>query len=64
MGRLGRGQAVAGSEALKPTVEDFVDEEAGFDVGEKGAPRLQHFIDRKVATQFEPFWRWAGGTRP
>jgi ATP-dependent RNA helicase SUPV3L1/SUV3 len=48
------GKLVAGSEPLKPTVEAFVDEEAGFDVAEKVRRRLQHFIDRKVATQFEP----------
>ena len=48
------GKLVAGAEALKPGVEAFVDEEAGFDVGEKVRRRLQHFIDRKVATLFEP----------
>jgi ATP-dependent RNA helicase SUPV3L1/SUV3 len=48
------GKLVAGGEALKPTVEAFVDEEAGFDAGEKVRRRLQHFIDRKIATQFEP----------
>ena len=39
---------------MKPQVEAFVDEEAGFDVAEKVRRRLQHFIDRKVATLFEP----------
>jgi ATP-dependent RNA helicase SUPV3L1/SUV3 len=48
------GKLVPGSEALKPQVEGFVDEEAGPDVAEKVRRRLQHFIDRKVATQFEP----------
>ncbi len=48
------GKLVKGAEALKPQVEAFVDEEAGFDVGEKVRRRLQHFIDRKVATLFEP----------
>ncbi len=48
------GKLIAGAEAMKPAVEAFVDEEAGFDVGEKVRRRLQHFIDRKVATQFEP----------
>ena len=48
------GKLVAGSEALKPTVEAFVDEEAGHDVIQKVQRRLQHFIDRKVATLFEP----------
>lgn len=48
------GKLVAGAEALKPQAEAFVDEEAGFDVADKVRRRLQHFIDRKVATQFEP----------
>ncbi len=48
------GKLVKGADAMKPQVEAFVDEEAGFDVGEKVRRRLQHFIDRKVATLFEP----------
>ncbi|MCV2865154.1 helicase-related protein [Albidovulum sediminicola] len=48
------GKLVKGADPLKPQVEGFVDEEAGFDVGEKVRRRLQHFIDRKVATLFEP----------
>ena len=48
------GKLVAGSEALKPQVEVFVDEEAGADVAEKVQRRLQHFIDRKIATLYEP----------
>ncbi|GGW37742.1 ATP-dependent helicase MgpS [Gemmobacter lanyuensis] len=48
------GKLVAGSEAMKPQVEAFVDEEAGHDVAEKVRRRLQHFIDRKIAAQFEP----------
>ncbi len=48
------GKLVKGSEPLKPTVEPFVDEEAGEDVAEKVRRRLQHFIDRKVAALFEP----------
>ena len=48
------GKLVAGSEPLKPQVEPFVDEEAGPDVAEKVRRRLQHFIDRRIATQFEP----------
>ncbi len=48
------GKLVAGGEVMKPQVEAFVDEEAGFDVAEKVRRRLQHFIDRKVATLFEP----------
>ena len=48
------GKLVAGADPLKPGVEPFVDEEAGFDVAEKVRRRLQHFIDRKVAAQFDP----------
>jgi ATP-dependent RNA helicase SUPV3L1/SUV3 len=48
------GKLVAGADPLKPGVEPFVDEEAGFDVTEKVRRRLQHFIDRRVAAQFEP----------
>ncbi len=48
------GKLVRGGDALKPQVEPFVDEEAGFDVAEKVRRRLQHFIDRKVAAAFEP----------
>jgi ATP-dependent RNA helicase SUPV3L1/SUV3 len=48
------GKLVAGSEPLKPQVVAFVDEEAGPDVAQKVQRRLQHFIDRKVATLFEP----------
>ena len=48
------GKLVPGSEALKPTAEAFVDEEAGPEVIQKVQRRLQHFIDRKIATLFEP----------
>ncbi|MEY5038668.1 MAG: hypothetical protein RL472_1774, partial [Pseudomonadota bacterium] len=48
------GKLVKGGEITKPTVEAFVDDEAGDEVGEKVRRRLQHFIDRKVAAQFEP----------
>jgi ATP-dependent RNA helicase SUPV3L1/SUV3 len=48
------GKLVAGPEPLRPQVEPFVDDEAGPEVAEKVRRRLQHFIDRKVATLFEP----------
>ncbi len=48
------GKLVAGSEPLKPVAEAFVDDEAGPEVQQKVQRRLQHFIDRKVATLFEP----------
>ncbi|MDV7270165.1 helicase-related protein [Thioclava sp. A2] len=53
-GEIAIGKLVKGGEALRPTVVAFVDEEAGSDVAEKVARRLQHFIDRKVAALFEP----------
>ncbi|PTX56620.1 ATP-dependent RNA helicase SUPV3L1/SUV3 [Litoreibacter ponti] len=53
-GEMAVGKLVKGSEALKPQVEAFVDDEAGADVAEKVKRRLQHFIDRKIAAAFEP----------
>jgi ATP-dependent RNA helicase SUPV3L1/SUV3 len=41
----------------------FVDEEAGPDVAEKVPRRLQHFIDRKIATLFEPLLACSGTRR-
>ena len=48
------GKLVKGSDPLKPGIEVFVDDEAGPEIAEKVKRRLQHFIDRKVATLFEP----------
>ncbi|SDO42537.1 ATP-dependent RNA helicase SUPV3L1/SUV3 [Lutimaribacter pacificus] len=48
------GKLVAGADPLKPQVQGFVDDEAGTDVRQKVERRLQHFVDRKVATLFEP----------
>jgi ATP-dependent RNA helicase SUPV3L1/SUV3 len=48
------GKLVAGPEALKPSVEVFVDEDAGPEIAEKVRRRCQHFVDRKVATLFDP----------
>jgi len=48
------GKLVAGSDAMKPQVEVFVDDVAGPDVAQKVQRRLQHFIDRKIAALFEP----------
>ncbi|MBO6605012.1 MAG: disulfide oxidoreductase, partial [Roseicyclus sp.] len=48
------GKLVAGPDALKPVAEAFVDDEAGPEVMQKVQRRLQHFVDRKVATLFEP----------
>ncbi|MFV0491634.1 MAG: helicase-related protein [Pseudorhodobacter sp.] len=48
------GKLVAGPDVLRPTVEPFVDEDAGPEIADKVRRRLQHFIDRKVAALFEP----------
>ncbi len=48
------GKLVKGAEAMKPGVHVFVDDEAGTDIAERVQRRLQHFIDRKIATLFEP----------
>ncbi len=48
------GKLVAGPEPMRPQVEAFVDDEAGPDIVQKVQRRLQHFIDRRVATLFEP----------
>ena len=53
-GTLALGKLIKGAEASRPLVEAFVDEEAGPDVAEKVRRRLQHFIDRKVASLFDP----------
>ncbi|MEJ6402512.1 helicase-related protein [Yoonia sp. 2307UL14-13] len=47
------GKLVAGDDPYKPGVVAFVDDEAGPDVTAKVQRRLQHFIDRKVASGFE-----------
>jgi len=48
------GKLISGADPLRPGVEAFVDDDAGPDVAEKVRRRLQHFIDRKIATNFEP----------
>ena len=48
------GKLVKGDDPLKPTAQAFVDDEAGPEVIQKVQRRLQHFIDRKIAAQFEP----------
>ncbi|MFK7764471.1 MAG: helicase-related protein [Roseobacter sp.] len=48
------GKLVAGSEPLKPQVDVFVDDVAGPEVVQKVQRRLQHFIDRRIASAFEP----------
>ncbi|WP_439140526.1 helicase-related protein, partial [Roseicyclus sp.] len=48
------GKLVRGDDPLKPVAEAFVDEDAGPEVMQKVQRRLQHFIDRRIAAQFEP----------
>ena len=48
------GKLVSGDDILKPRITVFVDDEAGADVTQKVQRRLQHFIDRKIASLFEP----------
>ena len=52
-GEYALGKLVAGANALSPTVEVFVDDEAGPDVAEKVRRRLTHFVERRIAAQFE-----------
>ena len=48
------GKLVKGADALSPQIEVFVDDEAGADVAEKVKRRLGHWLDRRIAAQFEP----------
>ena len=48
------GKLIAGDDPLKPKVSAFVDEAAGPEVLEKVERRLNHFIDRKIASLFDP----------
>lgn len=54
------GKLVAAKDPMKPTVQAFVDDEAGTDVAEKVQRRLQHFIDRKISSAFEPMLKMSG----
>ena len=47
------GKLLTGDDPLKPKLVAFVDEDAGLEVAQKVERRLQHFIDRKIATLFE-----------
>ena len=53
-GKEAVGKLTAGPDPLKPQVVAFVDDAAGADVAAKVQRRLQHFIDRRIATLFEP----------
>ena len=53
-GEYAVGKFVAGADALSPSVEAFVDEDAAPEIGEKIRRRLGHWIDRRIAAQFAP----------
>ncbi|KJS40990.1 MAG: disulfide oxidoreductase [Roseovarius sp. BRH_c41] len=53
-GKEAVGKLTPGADPLKPQIVAFVDDEAGPDVAAKVQRRLQHYIDRKIATLFEP----------
>ena len=48
------GKFLAGESPLKPTLRVFVEENVSIEIQQKVERRLQHFIDRKIATLFEP----------
>lgn len=48
------GKLVKGADPLAPGVEGFVDEIAGEDAKVKVERRLSHWINRRIAAQFEP----------
>jgi ATP-dependent RNA helicase SUPV3L1/SUV3 len=48
------GKLVAGADALSPQVQPFVDEDAAPEIGERVKRRLGHWLDRKIATLFQP----------
>lgn len=48
------GKLASGDDPLKPQITVFVDDTTGPDVTQKVQRRLQHFIDRKIASLFEP----------
>ncbi|MXU63824.1 helicase-related protein [Oceanomicrobium pacificus] len=48
------GKLVASDDVLAPRIEAFVDDEAGPEVAEKVQRRLGHWLERRIAAQFEP----------
>ena len=48
------GKLLAGDNPLKPGLRVFVEENVSIEIQQKVERRLQHFIDRKIATLFEP----------
>lgn len=55
-GEIAIGRLEPGDDPLKPQLRVFVDDEAGAEVAEKVKRRLGHFVDRRIATLFEPLF--------
>ena len=56
------GRLATGETALRPRVVAFVDDEAGPEVKEMVERRLGHFVERRIATLFEPLFALAKDT--
>ena len=50
------GKLLVGENTLSPRVIAFVDDEAGNDVRDKVERRLNHFVERKIESLFEPLY--------
>lgn len=50
------GKLLVGENILSPRVVAFVDDEAGNDVRDKVERRLNHFVERKIESLFEPLY--------
>ena len=48
------GKLSAGDNPLKPHIHSFIEENVSGEIQQKIERRLQHFIDRRIATLFEP----------
>ena len=53
-GEIAVGKLLAGDNPLKPRIHIFIEDYVNTEIQEKVKRRLQHFIDRKIATLFEP----------
>ncbi len=48
------GKLVAGADALSPQIQPFVEEDVDPKIAEKVARRLGHWVDRRIASLFQP----------
>ncbi|MAK97441.1 MAG: disulfide oxidoreductase [Euryarchaeota archaeon] len=48
------GKFLAGENPLKPRIHVFIEDNVNTEIQQKVERRLQHFVDRKIATLFEP----------